>query len=105
MSIREAWEFRVNGIRSSGDTFSNWEDACTRMFRALNALHFETTGEERDANGRKEHELISVHAIMRHQRPLGDISVKCIRHGKPWVLQVNRLPWGSAPSGFSNRYL
>jgi hypothetical protein len=97
MSKREAWEFRTNGIRSSGDTFSNYGDAVSRMFKALNALHFEAP-EDRDHNGRKEAELIAVYDRVKRERPYVDLSVKALRHGKIWSMQVNRLPWGSSPS-------
>lgn len=98
MSQHHAWEFRAQGIRSSGDTFSSYSDAIERMFQALNALHFECP-EDRDYNGRKEAELIAVVARVKRERPYVDLSVKALRHGKHWNLQVNRLPWGSSPTG------
>ena len=85
MSSRHAWEYRVNGLRQSGDTFRGWEAATARIFQDLNRLHH-ASPEDRDYNGRKESELIAVHAQMRRERPLGDVSVKAMRHGKPWVL-------------------
>lgn len=96
--MRESWEFRVNNIRQSGDTFSSYGAATDRLFRELNRLHFATSGAERDHNGRKESETIADVARMKRECPLRDITVKGLRDGKPWVLQVNRLPWGSAPS-------
>ena len=99
MSNPNAWEFRVNGIRSNGDTFSNFHDATERLFRALNSLHFKTEGAEREHNGRAESQFIAERARMLRERPFCDVTVKGLRNGKPWVLQVNRLPWGSSPSG------
>ena len=93
---KERWEFRVNNIRSSGDTFASYDDAVRRMFKELDKLHFDAPS-DRDHNGRKESELIAVYARAKRQRPLGDITLKAFRNGKPWVLQVNRLPWGQSP--------
>lgn len=99
MSKREAWEFRVCGIRSSGDTFRSYDEAIRRTFRALNHMHHSTEGAERDDWCRKEHECITVLARLQRERPKRDFFVKGTYHGKPWSLEVNRLPWGSAPSG------
>ena len=99
MSDRHAWEFRINNIRQSGDAFANYHDATERLFRELNRLHFATTGEEREHNGRKESETIANVNRIRRERPLQDVTVKGLRNGRPWVMQVNRLPWGSSPAG------
>lgn len=102
---RQNWEFRINGIRLTGDTYPSWTQATEAMFKTLNRLHFETEGVERSHNGRCEGQLIATVSHMKRERPRGDISVKALRGGKPWILQVNRLPWGSAPSGNVNAYL
>ena len=99
------WELRINGIRLSGDRYPSWDAATRAMFRELNRLHFHTEGADREHNGRCEAQLIATVDRMKRERPRGDISVKAMRKGKPWVLQVNRLPWGSAPSGVANAYL
>lgn len=96
---RKAWEFRVNGIRSNGDTFGSFSDALSRMFRELNKLHFETQGAERDHNGRQESRLIGESDRLRRQVPRQDVDLKGLRNGKPWAMQINRLPWGASPSG------
>lgn len=100
---RKNWEFRVNGIRSSGDTFPSYDAAIRRMFQEINRLHFATQGEERDHNGRQESVFIADADRLKGYSPRLDVTIKCLRNGKPWALQINRLPWGSAPSGASYR--
>jgi len=103
MSNRHAWEYRVNGIRQSGDTFPSFEAATERLLKELNRLHFATTGEERATNGRREAVFIAERGRMMSERPLCDVIVKGVRNGAPWVMQVNRLPWGSSPAGDTGR--
>ena len=103
--MREVWEFQINGIRSGGDTFTNYYDATQRLMRAFDQLHFDTEGEERDYNGEKASAAYSTILRIRRERPLVNVTVKGLRNSKPWVLQVNRLPWGSEPSGNGNQYL
>lgn len=93
MSRREAWEFRVNGIRSSGDTYSSFHDASERMFYTLNGLHHQYVN-DREHNGRTESWLIADLSRIRKQRPLpNSYTVTARRAGAPWIMSVHRLPW------------
>ena len=87
------WEFRINGIRSSGDTFPSWEAANRRLFQALNHLHFETEGEERDFNGRLESFWTSQFLDARKLVPREPVRISAKRKGKPWFMTIDRIPW------------
>lgn len=91
--MRKAWEVRVNAIRASGDVFGNFFDAGERMFKELNRTHFNSPA-DRAHNSELEGRLIATMGQLRKERPRPcSFSVMAMRHGKPWQIQINRLPW------------
>jgi hypothetical protein len=90
--MREVWEFRINGIRSGGDTFANYRDATEQVFRTLNQLHY-THANDRDHNGKLEGQAIAEISKARRQLPRPNLQFHAKREGAPWILQVNRIPW------------
>lgn len=90
--MHQTWEFRINGVRSSGDTFGNYFDACQRVFKELNRLHFDCA-DDRDHNGKLEGQAQAEISRAKKQRPLPNLQFHAKRQGAPWILQVNRIPW------------